>query len=133
MRNIETVCAIQLMLFLFVNNYRDRHKHHLALPPRRVSFFLCVRILTALGVVHPVGTVHLLPTTIIHSLLLLGQLADALPDSHALWNRTDGILALLCVDAEQSPDPLADAASTSGLYLARPSVLHVGLHLGTIR
>jgi hypothetical protein len=56
---------------------------------------------------HPVS-VHLEPTTIVHSLLLPLKLAHPLPDCHTLRNRANRFLTLLCVNSKQSPDPLTD-------------------------
>ena len=77
-------------------------------------------------------TIHLLTTTVVHSLLLFLKLPHLLADRHTLWDRTDRLLALLRMDTEQRPDALTNSTAALVLDLADTSMLQIVLHLGAI-
>mmetsp|Transcript_3872 Transcript_3872/g.10916 ORF Transcript_3872/g.10916 Transcript_3872/m.10916 type:complete len:576 (+) Transcript_3872:401-2128(+) len=76
--------------------------------------------------------VHLESASVIHSLLLLLKLSHLVANGRALRDRAGHVLAFLRMDSEQSPDPLADAASALDAAGTRFRVPEVVLHLGTV-
>jgi hypothetical protein len=80
----------------------------------------------------PVDAVHLLTSTIVHGLLLLLELTDALANRHATGHGTLVGLALSSVDLQQRPDSFADIAPTGSLDGAGAAVLQQALHLCTV-
>lgn len=80
----------------------------------------------------PVGTIHLLSSTVIHRLLLFLELTNALTNRHAVRYGARHILTLARVNLKQSPDSLAHVATTSRLDLTLGSVFQKTLHLGAI-
>jgi hypothetical protein len=80
----------------------------------------------------PVGTIHLLSSTVVHCLLLFLELTNALTNRHAVRYGARHILTLARVNLKQSPDSLAHVATTSRLDLTLGSVFQKTLHLGAI-
>lgn len=80
-----------------------------------------------------VCTVHLLPTAVVHGLLLLFQLSNTFANCHAVWNGTRLGLALTGMNLKQGPYSFANVATTSCLDGALCTMLQKTLHLGAVR
>ena len=89
----------------------------------------CIPAWLSLATVRPI---HFLSPTIIHGLLLLLQLTNALADCQTVWHWAAVVLALPRVDLQQSPDSLAHIATTNSLNLALRTMFQQPFHLSTI-
>jgi hypothetical protein len=63
-----------------------------------------------------------------YCVLLLGKLADSLPDCHALRNWAAIIFAILSVKVKQSPNSFTNYASSCGLYYTSIGMLKIKFH-----
>mmetsp|Transcript_17821 Transcript_17821/g.27540 ORF Transcript_17821/g.27540 Transcript_17821/m.27540 type:complete len:137 (-) Transcript_17821:241-651(-) len=79
-----------------------------------------------------VDPIHLLSSSVVHSLLLFLQLTYALANGHTVWNWATCGLTLPCVNLKKSPYPLADVTTSGGFLLTLSPVFQKTFHFGTI-
>jgi len=79
-----------------------------------------------------VGSIHFLPPSVVHGLLLLLQLSYPLTNGHTIRHWTRRGLTLARMDLQKRPNSFADIATPRRFDLALSSVFQQSLHLCTV-